>query len=99
MQNQEDSWKSAGYYRDARTETAHEIGQHLLSEIEMIRRNPHHWSAGIGDIQLAGTIGIYPLNPDAATGEYLPCDITSLMDKWANENIAMRKALADRNQS
>ena len=99
FQNQEDGWGRAEHYRDARIETARDIGKNLLWEIETQRRNPHHWSAGIGDLQLAGTIGIYPLNRDLETGKYLPCDITSLLDKWGNETVAMHKAMADRNQS
>lgn len=99
LQNREDSLGRAEHYRDKRAETAREIGQNLLWEIETQRRNPHHWSAGIGELQLAGTVGIYPLNRDGETGKYLPCDITSLLDKWGNETIAMRKGLADRNQS
>ena len=99
FQHQEDGLGWSVHYRDLRAETAQEIGQNLLWEIESQRRNPHHWSAGIGDVQLAGTIGIYPLNRDLETGKYLPCDITSLLDKWGSETVAMHKALADRNQS
>ena len=99
LQNHEDGWRWGEHYRDARLETARDIGQHLTGEIETLRRNPHHWSAGIGELQLAGTIGIYPLNPDPETGKYLPCDITSLLDKWRNETVAMHKALPDRNQN
>ena len=99
LQHQNENWGRATHYRDARAETAREIGQNLMREIEMFRRNPYHWSAGIGEIQLAGTIGIYHLNKEATTGKYPPCDITSLLDKWGNENIAMHKALAEKNKN
>ena len=98
LQDREDGLGWAEHYRDARAETAREIGHNLLWEIETRRTNPYWWSAGIGEVQLAGTIGIYPLNKDLETGKYLPCDVTSLLCKWGQESMAMRKALADLNQ-
>ena len=98
LQNRERGWGLAEHYRDARAETARDIGRTLMHEIETRRQNPHYWTAGIGELQLAGTVGIYPLNPDLETGKYLPCDITSLLDKWGNETVAMHRALDVLNQ-
>ena len=95
LQDNEDGHRWAEYHRDARIDTAQEIGKNLLNEIETCRTNPHWWSAGIGDVQLAGSIGIYPLNKELETGKYLPCDVTDLLHKWAQETAAMNQRLKD----
>ncbi|MCY4560358.1 MAG: hypothetical protein OXF79_29165 [Chloroflexi bacterium] len=97
LQKREDGWGWATHYRDKRLETARKLGTNLLWEIETRRQNPYHWNAGIGDVQLAGTIGIYPLNKDYETGKYLPVDVTSLLQTWGEETMSMHRALTRMN--
>lgn len=85
--------KSATYYRDKRGKLAQEIGLKILDAMETSGRNPKTFTAGIGEWQLHGEIGIYHLNRDAVTGKYPPVDVGGLVERQRVEHIAMLQAM------
>ena len=89
----EELWKGATWRRNSRNHTAQQIGFKILDEMETMSRNPQTFTVGIGNYQLHGNVGIYPLNPDPGTGKYRPTDITQLIETWQEENLEMRRNL------
>ena len=87
----EELWKGATWRRDRRNHIAQDIGSTILHEMETMHQNPQPFTAGIGNYQLHGTVGIYPLNPDPAAGKYRPADITTLLETWREENLEMHR--------
>ena len=61
--------------------------------MDTLNRNPLPFTAGIGEWQLHGEIGIYHLNRNPDTGKYHPVDIGSLMEQQRLEHIAMLQAM------
>ena len=89
----ENLWKSATLHRDRRGKLAQELGQEILDAMETFNRNPQPFTAGIGEWQLHGEIGIYPLNRNPETGKYHPVDIAGSVELYRVEHIAMLQAL------
>ena len=57
--------------------------------MDTLNRNPQPFTAGIGEWQLHGKIGIYHLNRNPETRKYHPVDIGILMEQQRLEHIAM----------
>ena len=74
-------WKSVNIHRDRQSKLAQEIGGTILEAMDTLNRNPQPFTAGIGEWQLHGEIGIYNLNRNPSTGKYHPVDIGSLMEQ------------------
>ena len=87
----EELWQRATRHRDKRLQTAQDIGSTILHEMETMHRNPQTFTAGIGDRQLHGDVGIYSLNPDPGTKKYRATDITTLLETWQEENLEMHR--------
>ena len=85
----ESLWKSATLHRDGRAKLAQEMGQKILDAMETFNRNPQPFTAGIGEWQLHGEIGIYHLNRNPDMGKFHAIDIASLMERQRVEHIAM----------
>ena len=99
--NRENLWKNATFCRDGRGKLAKELGEKILDAMETSNRNPQPFTAGIGEWQLHGEIGIYQLNRHPDTGKYPPVDIAGLMERHRVEHAAMLKtmeALAHHNE-
>lgn len=89
----ESLWKSMNIHRDRRSKLAQEIGGKILDAMDTLNRNPQPFTAGIGEWQLHGEIGIYNLNLNPDTRKYHPVDIGNLMEQQRMEHIAMLKAM------
>ena len=89
----ESLWKSVNVHRDGRAKLAQEIGGKILDAMDSLNRNPQPFTAGIGEWQLHGEIGIYDLNRNPDTGKYHPVDIGGLMERQRLEHIAMLQAM------
>ena len=89
----ENLWKSVTQYRDGRGKLAQQIGLKILDAMETSSRNPQPFTAGIGEWQLHGEIGIYHLNRDAVTGKYPAVDIAGLVERHWVEHLAMLQAM------
>ena len=89
----ESLWKSVNIHRDQRNRLAGEMGGKILDAMDTLNRNPQLFTAGIGEWQLHGEIGIYHLNRNPDTGKYHPVDIGSLMEQQRLEHIAMLQAM------
>ena len=86
-------WKSVKIHRERRSRSAHEIGGKILDTMDTFNRNPQTFTAGIGEWQLHGEIGIFHLNRNPDTGKYHPVDIGILMEQQRLEHIAMLQAM------
>lgn len=89
----ESLWKSMNIHRDRRSKLSQEIGGKILDAMDTLDRNPQPFTAGIGEWQLHGEIGIYNLNLNPDTGKYHPVDIGNLMEQQRAEHIAMLQAM------
>ena len=89
----ESLWKSVNIHRDRREKLAQEMGGKILDAMDALNRNPQPFTAGIGEWQLHGEIGIYHLNRNPDTGKYHPVDIGNLMEQQRLEHIAMLQAM------
>ena len=89
----ESLWKSATLHRDGRAKLAQEMGQKILDAMETFNRNPQPFTAGIGEWQLHGEIGIYHLNRNPDMGKFHAIDIASLVERQRVEHIAMLQAM------
>ena len=89
----ESLWKSVNIHRDRRAKLAQEMGRKILDAMDDFKRNPQPFTAGIGEWQLHGEIGVYDLNRNANTGKYHPVDIGNLMEQQRLEHIAMLQAM------
>lgn len=89
----ENLMKSATLHRDRRGKLAQELGREILDAMETFRRNPQSFTAGIGEWQLHGEIGIYHLNRNPDTGKYHPVDIAGVVERHRVEHMAMLQAL------
>ena len=58
-----------------------EMGGKILDAMDTLNRNPQPFTAGIGEWQLHGEIGIYHLNRNPQTEKYHPVDIGGLMEQ------------------
>ena len=85
----EDLWKGITLYRDQRGKLAKELGEKILDSMEALKCNPQTFTAGIGEWQLHGEIGIYHLNREPTMGKYPPVDVTGLIERHRAERTAM----------
>ena len=69
------------------------MGEKILGAMDTLNRNPQSFTAGIGEWQLHGEIGVYDLNRNPDTGKYHPLDIGSLMEQQRLKHIAMLQAM------
>ena len=86
-------WKSVNIHRDRRAILAQDMGGKILDAMDTLNHNPQPFTAGIGEWQLHGEIGIYHLNRHPETGKYHPVDISNLMEQQRLEHIAMLQAM------
>ena len=86
-------WKDINLYRDGRGKLSKELGEKILDAMEAFSRNPQTFTAGIGEWQLHGEIGIYDLNRDSTTGKYPPVNIAGLMERHRAEHAAMLQTM------
>ena len=89
----ESLWKSVNIHRDRRAKLAQEMGRKILDAMDDFNRNPQPFTAGIGEWQLHGEIGVYDLNRSPNTGKYHPVDIGNVMEQQRLEHIAMLQAM------
>ena len=89
----ENLWKNAKLYRDGRGKLAKELGQKILDAMETLNRNPQPFTAGIGEWQLHGEIGVYHLNRDPESGRYPPVDIAGLIERHRVEHGAVLQTM------
>ena len=89
----ESLWKSVNIHRDRRAKLGQEMGRKILDAMDDFNRNLQPFTAGIGEWQLHGEIGIYLLNRNPNTGKYHPVDIGNLMEQQRLEHIAMLQAM------
>ena len=89
----ESLWKSVNIHRDRRNKLAQEMGEKILDAMDTLNRNPQPFTAGIGEWQLHGEIGIYHLNRNPQTEKYHPVDVGGLMEQQRLEHIAMLQDL------
>ena len=89
----ENLWQNATFYRDGRGKLAKELGQKILDAMETSSRNPQPFTAGIGEWQLHGEIGIYHLNRQPESGKYPAVDIAGLVERHRVEHAAMLRTM------
>ena len=89
----ENLWENATFYRDGRCKLAKELGQKILDAMETSSRNPQPFTAGIGEWQLHGEIGIYHLNRQPESGKYPAVDIAGLVERHRVEHAAMLRTM------